>query len=45
MEIGYVGDDEGRAKFAGRDDKVEEPFRGWVDLGQSSERREREMNC
>ena len=28
--------------LAGRDDRVEEPFRGWVDLGRSSEGRERE---
>ena len=36
-----MGDDEGRAKLAGRDDRVEEPFRGWVDLGRGSEGRER----
>ena len=37
-----MGDDEGRAKLAGRGDRVGEPFRGWVDLGRSSEGRERE---
>ena len=36
MVIGYVGNDEGRAKLAGRDDRVEEPFRGWVDLRRGS---------
>ena len=42
LAIGKMGNDEGQAKLAGQGDKVEEPFRGWVNLGQSSEGQERE---